>query len=62
MTEQKQLSITCLYPPKYPHEPLIVELNSKTLAYKLLTGLSNVCEAEAQKLIGQRQVCVGNLL
>lgn len=56
MTEYKQLSITCLFPPKYPHEPLVVELNSKSLAYKLLYGLSNICEAEAQKVIGQRQV------
>ncbi|KAK7500064.1 hypothetical protein BaRGS_00008611 [Batillaria attramentaria] len=55
-TEHKQLSVTCLFPPEYPHTPLVVELNSKTLAYKLLQGLSNVCENEARTLAGQQQV------
>ncbi|KAL8575354.1 hypothetical protein ACOMHN_048647 [Nucella lapillus] len=55
-TEHKQINITCLFPVKYPHEPLVVELNSKTLAYKLLMGLNSVCEAETKKIMGQRQV------
>ncbi|XP_076444914.1 uncharacterized protein LOC143282914 [Babylonia areolata] len=55
-TEHKQINITCLFPSKYPHEPLVVELNSKTLAHKLLMGLGSVCEAETKKLVGQRQV------
>lgn len=55
-TDHKQVSVTCLFPPQYPRAPLVVELNSKTLAYKLLQGLSNVCENEARTLIGKQQV------
>lgn len=55
-TEHKQLNITCLFPEKYPNEPLVVELNSKTLAHKLLMGLTNVCEVETKKIVGQPQV------
>lgn len=55
-TEHKLVNVTCLFPPGYPQEPLVVELNSKTLAYKLLQGLSNVCENEAKALSGQHQV------
>ncbi|KAK7108434.1 hypothetical protein V1264_016176 [Littorina saxatilis] len=55
-TDHKQVNITCLFPMKYPHEPLVVELGSKTLAFKLLMGLMSVCEAETKKLLGKPQV------
>lgn len=40
----------------YPTEPVVVELKSKTLTEKLLDGVVKVCDAEARKYIGQKQV------
>ncbi|KAK4887316.1 hypothetical protein RN001_003587 [Aquatica leii] len=49
--------IACIqFPEKYPDLPLLIELKSKTLSDKLLQGLTNVCENEAKKSIGNRQV------
>jgi hypothetical protein len=47
-----------MFPENYPQVPIVIELKSKALSERLLYGLSNVCEQEARKFIGQRQVCI----
>ena len=47
-----------MFPEDYPRNPILIELKSKYLAYKLLDGLRKVCEEETKKLIGQQQVSV----
>ncbi len=49
-----------MFPDNYPNDPIIMELKSKVLSDRLLDGLSRVCEEEAKKLTGQRQVCTGH--
>ena len=41
----------------YPRTPILLELKSHVMSFKLLDGLTKVCEQEAKKLIGQMQVC-----
>ncbi|KAF5308254.1 hypothetical protein FQR65_LT06247 [Abscondita terminalis] len=54
---QFKIIIACIqFPENYPNSPLLIELKSKTLSDKLLQGLTNVCENEAKKFIGNRQV------
>ena len=57
-TEYKQVTIHLQFADGYPREPVIVELKSKTLSDKLLDGLLKVCDDEAKKHVGQRQVTV----
>lgn len=48
----------CLqFPESYPNYPILVELKSKTLSEKFLSGLSKVCEEECKKILGKPQVC-----
>lgn len=56
VTDQKHVTLIGIFPPKYPLEPLIMELKSKTLSEKLLDGLLKVCEEQAKKWVGQRQI------
>ncbi|XP_067674988.1 uncharacterized protein [Haliotis asinina] len=56
VTEQKQLTIHLMFPENYPHQPIVVELKSKSLSFKLLDGLCKMCDEEARKNVGQRQV------
>ncbi|XP_060071641.1 uncharacterized protein LOC132551507 [Ylistrum balloti] len=56
VTDQKHVTLIVMFPPKYPHEPIIMELKSKTLSEKLLDGLLKVCEQQAKKWVGQRQI------
>ncbi|XP_069102290.1 uncharacterized protein [Argopecten irradians] len=56
VTGQKHVTLIVMFPPKYPHEPLIMELKSKTLSEKLLDGLLKVCDEQAKKWLGQRQI------
>ncbi|KAL5010314.1 hypothetical protein ScPMuIL_012619 [Solemya velum] len=57
-TEQKHLTANLQFPPNYPNEQIVVELKSKTLSDKLLYGLTNVCDQETKKWVGQKQVMV----
>lgn len=55
-TKYKQLTACLQFPESYPTYPLIVELKSKTLSEKFLSGLSKVCEEECKKILGKPQV------
>jgi len=56
-TPRKSLGVCLQFPPEgYPVSPIILELKSKTLEDKLLDGLTRVCDQEAKKLQGQKQV------
>lgn len=44
------------FPAKYPQEALVTELKSKTLSERLLDGVMKLCDAEAKKWSGQKQV------
>lgn len=56
LTEIKQLVICMQFPAKYPQEALVTELKSKTLSERLLDGVMKLCDAEAKKWSGQKQV------
>ncbi len=45
-----------MFPSDYPRSLILVELKSKTLAARLLTGLTRVAEDEARKFLGRPQV------
>ncbi len=45
-----------MFPSDYPRSLILVELKSKTLAARLLTGLTKVAEDEARKFLGRPQV------
>ncbi|GLV35119.1 uncharacterized protein CBL_01733 [Carabus blaptoides fortunei] len=55
-TTFKAMVVCIQFSLDYPNTPLLLELKSKTLADKLLTGLTNVCEQELKKLLGQSQI------
>jgi len=55
-TDHKQLAVTCMFQPNYPTVPVVTELNSKTLGFKFLIGLAQMCDAEAKKLEGKPQI------
>lgn len=55
-TKHKQLTVRFQFPEEYPQAPIIIELVSRIMSHKLLDGLSKICEEEAKKLLGQRQV------
>ena len=52
-TKVQTLVVALQFPKEYPRVPLLVELRSKTLSDTLLTGLTQVCEAEAKKFLGK---------
>ncbi|KAI8505594.1 hypothetical protein Bbelb_167830 [Branchiostoma belcheri] len=55
-TKYKQLIARFQFPEGYPDAPILIELQSKTLSLKLCDGLCKVCEAEAKKILGKKQV------
>lgn len=55
-TEFKELTAHFQFGADYPASPLIVELKSKPLDFKLLQGLEKVCTEEAQKYLNKQQV------
>ena len=57
-TQHKQLTARFQFPEEYPEVPILIELVSRIMSHKLLDGLGKVCEEEAKKLQGQRQVWV----
>ena len=56
VSSHKSLACCLMFPPDYPHATILVELKSKTLANKLLNGLTRVAEQEARKYLGKPQV------
>lgn len=60
VSDQRQLTVHFQFPAGYPQTPILVELKSKTLPYKLLDGLVKLCDDEAKKYVGQRQVSVSS--
>jgi len=57
-TPFKKIICCLMFPPNYPNSPILIELKSKTLADKLLAGLTKVCEDEAKQFIGKPQILV----
>ncbi|XP_023333842.1 uncharacterized protein LOC111705500 [Eurytemora carolleeae] len=55
-TSFKKIIVCFLFPSEYPSQPILIELKSKTLKDKLLTGLTKICEDEAKKNIGKPQI------
>lgn len=48
---------TCMqFPAEYPKEPIVIELKSKTLPEKVCDKITKICEEEAKKWLGQKQV------
>jgi len=54
-TPFKKLVCCMMFPTQYPDSPILVELKSKTLAPKLLAGLTAVLEQECKKQLGRPQ-------
>jgi len=54
-TKFKKVVCCLMYPPEYPHTPILMELKSKTLAPKLLDGLTLVTEKECKTILGKPQ-------
>ncbi len=52
----KKVACCLMFPGDYPRSLILVELKSKTLADRLLTGLTRVAEEEARKFLGRPQV------
>jgi len=55
-TKYKQLTACMQFPESYPNNPLVVELKSKTLSEKFLSGLTKVCDEECKKILGKPQI------
>ncbi|KAK6192873.1 hypothetical protein SNE40_004270 [Patella caerulea] len=56
--EYKQLTANIQFPANYPHQPFLVQMKSKHLEQKFTDKLEKICEDEAKKWIGGRQVLV----
>ena len=54
-TNYKKLVCCMMYPSDYPLSSILIELKSKTLAPKLLAGLTSVTEKECKKILGKPQ-------
>jgi len=57
-TPFKKIICCLMYPTNYPSEAILIELKSKTLSDKLLSGLTKVCEDEVKKYKGKPQALV----
>ncbi|ESO92216.1 hypothetical protein LOTGIDRAFT_121339 [Lottia gigantea] len=56
--EFKQVTANIQFPPRYPHEPIMIQMKSRRLEQKFTDKLEKICEDEAKKWIGARQVLV----
>jgi len=54
----KKIVCCLIYPKDYPSQHILMELKSKTISQKLLTGLTQVCEGEAKKYLGKPQALI----
>lgn len=53
----RQLSASFRFPADYPHrQPVLVELQSKTLCPRLLDGLTQLCDQRAKAILGRAQI------
>eukprot|EP00088_Acartia_fossae_P041648 TRINITY_DN43565_c0_g1_i1.p1 TRINITY_DN43565_c0_g1~~TRINITY_DN43565_c0_g1_i1.p1 ORF type:complete len:331 (-),score=38.57 TRINITY_DN43565_c0_g1_i1:165-1157(-) len=55
-TTFKKIVCCLMFPNDYPNKHILIELKSKTLSDKLLSGLTKVCEDEAKKYLGRPQI------
>lgn len=55
-TSFKTIIVCMQFPADYPKFPILIELKSKTISDKLLSGLSNICDNEAKKNINRAQI------
>lgn len=52
----RTITVCLQFPDQYPQEPIVIELKSKTLPEKVCDKITKICEEEAKKWQGQRQV------
>jgi hypothetical protein len=52
----RTITVCLQFPANYPQEPIVIELKSKTLPEKVCYKITKICEEEAKKWQGQRQV------
>ena len=52
----KTIACCFMFPAQYPHQPILLELKSKTISQKLLDGLTKVAENESKKILGKPQI------
>lgn len=55
-TPYKQLVVCLQFSDQYPETPILVELKSKTLAEKLLDGITKICEEKLKEQKGKPQI------
>lgn len=55
-TEYKQLAVCFMFPDDYPDTPIVIEIKSKTMSYKFVSGLTQLCDDEVKKLLGDQQM------
>lgn len=51
----RQLTVCLRFPAEYPHQPILVEIKSRTLCSKFVDGLANLCEVKAKEAPGKPQ-------
>ena len=56
VTVHRAMACCLMFPADYPAAPILVELKSRTLAPRLLAGLTRLAEQEAGKHLGKPQV------
>lgn len=61
-TEFKELTAHFQFNDDYPASPLIIELKSKPLDFKMLQGLEKVCVEEVRKYLNKQQVRIYMLI
>jgi len=57
-TSYKKIVCCFMFHPLYPNHNILIELKSKTLSEKLLSGLTKVSEDEARKHLGKPQILI----
>lgn len=55
-TDYKQLAVCFMFPENYPDAPIVIEIKSKTMSWKFVTGLTQLCDDEAKKILGNPQI------
>lgn len=61
-TNSHQITICIRFPSNYPSEHLLIELKSRALSEKLLTGLITLAEQRAKEFLGKPQVRINFIL
>ncbi|KAH3724365.1 uncharacterized protein LOC127852309 [Dreissena polymorpha] len=55
-TDYKHVNVILQFPDRYPQEPVVIQLTSKTLSERLLASLVRMCDEDVRGRLGQRQV------